>query len=230
MNSIFFNLLFFLSAVSLRSQSFTTDTFPNGIYYTLEDFNNHTPEIPTKIRRLNLDVPKSKAFKDTIVDHVLFLDKDNDPITKVFAIVNKGEIYFQEKAIRQYLMDGFGGKNSANKSRFHRIQERGRYYYGETYYASGDAAEVAAMAMLFGVLGGLAAAAASDEGTIFQVPFVFDTKLNKFFILGSRKNIQLFLDTYHPGTGFEVGKGKLDYELIRSLIIQFNKNEGEGKG
>ncbi|MBK9980816.1 MAG: hypothetical protein IPP15_00070 [Saprospiraceae bacterium] len=158
------------------------------------------------------------------MDHVLFLDKDNDPITKVFAIVNKGEIYFQEKAIRQYLMDGFGGKNSANKSRFHRIQERGRYYYGETYYASGDG-QVAAMAMLFGVLGGLARCA-SDEGTIFQVPFVFDTKLNKFFVLGSRKNIQLF---WIPTTGLALKWEKENWIMNLYDPLLFNSIKMKAK-
>lgn len=230
MKSGLFILILFLSSLTFRGQSSTIDTLPDGIYHTLGDFKNHTPEIPTKLRRLNLGVPTSKAFLDTMVDHVLFLDKQNDPITKVFAIVHHGEIYFQEKAIHQNVMEGYGGKNSASKNRFHRIQERGRYYYGETYYASGDADEVAAMTIMFGLIGGLATAAASKGGIVFEVPYIFDTKLNKFFVLGSRKNLQLFMDTYHPDIGFQVAKGKLDYELIRSLIIQFNKNGGDAKG
>ncbi|HZV69290.1 MAG TPA: hypothetical protein VFG10_07095 [Saprospiraceae bacterium] len=223
MKSGLFILMLCLSYVSLSSQSNANDSLPDGIYKTLDDFNNHSPDTSIKIRRLNLGVPSSKAFLDSIVDHVLFLDKLNAPIAKVFAIVHKGEIYFQEKAIRQNVMEGYGGKNSASKNRFHRIQERGRYFYGETYFASADPAEIAAMSFMFGVIGGVATAATS-KGTIFEVPYVFDTKLNKFFVLGSRNNLQLFMDTYHPEIGFQVAKGKLDYELVRAHIIQFNIN------
>ena len=99
---------------SLSAQALDT-TYPDGLYFTLESFKQHLPDTSIKVRKLNLGVPSTEILKDTLVKHPLFLDKNNEYIDKVFAIVEKGEIYFQDAGIRKCLDPDYGWHNSFPK-------------------------------------------------------------------------------------------------------------------
>jgi len=225
MKSLLLSLFLFIH-FSGTGQNETGNTYSNGIYYTLEDFLAHHPDTISKVRKVNLGVPTEEALKDTIVDHTFFIDKNNDLLTKVFAIVYNGEIYFADYGIRENLLLPYGQKTAFKTKKFHRVQERGRYFYAESNYAISDPTAAILLGSMFGALGGAvggALGAMYPSQSEIEAPFIFDTHSNRFLAFHSKKLLQQFMNTYHPERNYEVEKGKLDIETVRDLFVDLNK-------
>src|SRR5688500_13386645 len=95
-------LLLFISNFT-RAQDSVSYYYPDGIYATLEDFINRQTDATSTLSKLNLGVHTDYAFTVSSVDRVLFLSIGNDIIKKIFAVVHKGEVYFQEYGIKKYM-------------------------------------------------------------------------------------------------------------------------------
>lgn len=206
----------------LNAQDSISIDLPEGVYYTREDFiARQAIEIP-KIRKLNMGVPSSQAFKDTLVEHCMFLDGKNDPLKKVFAVVHKGMLYFPELAIRHHMIESYRISGLTQGVEFHRVQDWGKYLYLEVTYSSDDKYLVSSMGMMFGALGAIAASALQTSSTL-ETPVIYDTGRNVFLGLFTPRQLQLFMDSYHPEIEFDAKSPKLHIEDMRKLIQDLNK-------
>ncbi|HUR29781.1 MAG TPA: hypothetical protein VMZ69_00045 [Saprospiraceae bacterium] len=219
----YISLLIFLFTISdfTTAQDTVSHSYPNGIYATLDDFITMQPDTTSKLRKLNLGVHTDYAFADTVVDHVLFLNKGNDIIKKIFAVVHKGEIYFQEYGIKKHMHPDYYHKSITASTTLHRVKERGKYFYSEANYKADDAAATLVGAAMFGVVGAVVASSLTPSGE-FLAPFVFDTKKNLFFVFVTRPHLKLFMDSYYPGNSFDIDRGKLEIDTVRNLFIELN--------
>jgi hypothetical protein len=218
---IYFVIPCLVFSVALRAQSPQEHHYPDGIYPTLETFLSHTPDTAITYRKLNLGVPTSKAFQDTLVDHVWFIDRKNDVLKKLFAVVHDGEIYFQDFAVKNHLMPEYGSKSSFSTDKFHRVQLRGRYLYCETNFNKSDPTAAILMGMMFGAIGGAVAGLTTTSDEI-EAPLVFDMQVKKFFAFHSRLALQTFMTKFHPEMNYDVEKGRLDLESVKQLFADLN--------
>jgi hypothetical protein len=227
MKTIFSLFILLLASFSLAGQHSDSHLYQDGIYYTMDDFLNHRVDSSSKVRKLNLELPTSKAFLDTLVDHVWFLDKNNDILKNTFAIVHKGEVYFQEKSMRKNIAEGYVHRSITSNPALHRIKVRGRYYYGEASYEIENGTEIAALTGMFGLVGGLAGAAimsGSPKGMLLA-PFVFDTKNKVFYVFVMRPKLREFMKAHHPDYTLELDDQRLDAEYVRNLFVQLNNEQ-----
>lgn len=225
-----FCLLF--SVCTLHGQSGVTHDLPDGVYRTLQDFNARKPDTTQKVRKLNLGVPTAMAFADTLVDHALFLGKNNSAIKKVFAVVYQGDIYFQEWGMKQLMAENYGHSAITASPAFHRVHFTGRYFYGEaTFDPSNDMGLFTATAM-FGIVGGLTYAALNDVplsgNQTALAPFVYDSKSNTFYVFVVRPRLKSFMKSFYPEYPLELEEAKLDIETVRGLFMDLNQRDQKG--
>ena len=216
-----FLIFFFSISGFITAQDSLHYDYPDGIYLTIDDFIARQPDSTSKLRKLNLGVPTEYAFKDTVVDHVLFLNKDNDMLKKIFAVVHKGEIYFQEYGVKKHMHPDYYHRSITASTSLHRVKERGKYFYCEANYKVEDAGAAIAMGAMFGVLGAIAGSALTTSDELLA-PFVFDTNKNQFYIFVTRSNLKLFIDTYYPSYPLDIERGKLELDTVRNLFVELN--------
>lgn len=220
-----FLLPLLLTAEVACSQDSLNSSFPDGIYYTLKDFTDKKPNTLSGIRKLNFTLPTSKAFMDTLTDHVWFLNKDNDRIEKIFAVVYQGEIYLHEYGMKKNGMPNFSKLQNYNKYKLHRVLDRGHYFYGIRQYPVSNSTYAILLGSQFGAIGGLVGGmidVESTTGMYAEYPFIFDSILGKYIMMNLKSTLQQFMDTFFPEDQFKVSKGKLDMIEVRQLFISLN--------
>jgi hypothetical protein len=216
---ILYSLLFFIT--NSLCQAAYDSVYPDGIYHTMSSFENRQPDTSQRIRKLNCDLPTQYAFKDTLVDHCWFIDRDNDPVKKVFAIVHQGELYFPEYAIKQGMADLYSTLGMSKAHEFHRVQEHGEYLYLEVTYIEQDPGAAIVMGAMFGLVGAAAGSAMAPKSLV-ETPVVYHTGRKKFYGLHSRRHLKMFMEAFHPEVGFDAGRSDLDIDFVRHMIRNLN--------
>jgi hypothetical protein len=220
---ITFLSIFFVPAI-LQSQSDSTYFYPDGIYNNLEEFLHKQPGDISHVRKLNLNVPTTKAFTDTLVNDVWFLDHNNDQLKKIFAVVYKGEIYFQEYGIQMNIMEGYDHRSISKSPTLHRVQTRGRYYYTEAKYPYENPGPMLAMGAMFGAVGLLAGSEMSKNQTL-TAPLVYDSELKKFFVFVFKSKLKDFINSYYPKHPIPADESRLDTQTVRALFEDLNNSQ-----
>lgn len=214
-------LFFFLSTHILPGQDSLFTRLQDGVYSTREDFISRNVVLIPKMRKLNLRVPVSHAFKDTLVDHCIFLNGKNDQIKKIFAVVHQGQLYFSGLACKVYMPLEYSTMGLSKDNEFHRVLEWGKYLYLEVTYKAKDPGAMIVMGAMFGVVGALAGSAMEPNEEI-ATPIIYDISENVFYGLHTRKQIQEFMDSHHPEMKFDSKASDLNIETLKILIRHLN--------
>ena len=225
MRTLFISFAFLLFNITLSAQDTTQTFYPNGIYHTIEDFFNLRSDTTIRLKRVNLGVPLSKAFQDTIVDHVWFLGKNNDPLKEIFAVGHGGRLYLHDHGIKSYMAENFtNGNVLKNGKNLHRLQSTGTYYFLTVSYDVINM-DVVGMGLMFGLIG----QALYSEGTgrkstsTLEVPIVFHPGKKIFYSLHTPVLVKNFMDTYHPDQSYNPEDKNINIDDIRNLISMINE-------
>lgn len=189
--------------------------YPEGIYYTKEDFINKTPNENPKIFAKDLTDYEDEEL-ESIEDHCYFYYKVSEKkIKKVFAISYKGYLYFQIKAVIAISNRNKNDNAQTNDlpNSFTRVIKGGDNYF----YAEMDLANIWAQGAVAGVLGGPGGYYAAKE-MMNKKGIVWDFKNKEFNIFKSCKDYNRFIEKIHPESVQKCENQQPDIIEIRKTI------------
>lgn len=188
--------------------------YPDGIYYTKEDFIRKTPNENPKIFAKDLTDYDDEEL-ESIEDHCYFYYKASEKkIKKVFAISYKGYLYFQIKAVISISNRNKNDNAQTNDlpHSFTRVIKGGDNYF----YAEMDLANIWAQGTAVGV-GGASGYILSKE-MINKKGIVWDFKNKEFNIFKNCKDYNRFIEKVHPESVQKCENQQPDIIEIRKTI------------
>lgn len=188
--------------------------YPEGIYYTKEDFIKKTPNENPKIFAKDLTDYEDEEL-ESIEDHCYFYYKVSEKkIKKVFAISYKGYLYFQIKAVIAISNRNKNDNAQTNDlpHSFTRVIKGGDNYF----YAEMDLANIWAQGTAIGV-GGASGYILSKE-MINKKGIVWDFKNKEFNIFKNCKDYNRFIEKVHPESVQKCENQQPDITEIRKTI------------
>lgn len=188
--------------------------YPDGIYYTKEDFINKTPNENPKIFAKDLTDYEDEEL-ESIEDHCYFYYKVSEKkIKKVFAISYKGYLYFQIKAVIAISNRNKNDNAQTNDlpHSFTRVIKGGDNYF----YAEMDLANIWAQGTAIGV-GGASGYILSKE-MVNKKGIVWDFKNKEFNIFKNCKDYNRFIEKVHPESVQKCENQQPDIVAIRKTI------------
>ena len=217
---IIINLLFITTIFSQTSglevikssvnEMHSVKEYPEGFYYSYEDFINKNVRPPLDIERRSLYRNRT-INNDSIVNQLFFFSMtDTTKVTEVFAISHKGNLYIQQQYISKYAKKGNRNEAGENPNCYHRVIKDGKYFYLEGAFGN-----VWAKGVTGGLVGG---ALASTINNLKGVVFEFNTK--KFDFIKNCKDFKLFLTEHNSDEQIDCEKYNLltVREIIDKLI------------
>lgn len=189
--------------------------YPDGIYYTKEDFINKTPNENPKIFAKDLTDYEDEEL-ESIEDHCYFYYKVSEKkIKKVFAISYKGYLYFQIKAVIAISNRNKNDNAQTNDlpHSFTRVIKGGDNYF----YAEMELANIWAQGAVAGGLGGPGGYILAKE-MINKKGIVWDFKNKEFNIFKNCKDYNRFIEKIHPESIQKCENQQPDITEIRKTI------------
>lgn len=215
MNRLNFTILLTLLLGTVSSQGNQYTDFPEGVYFTHQDFLDKRATIIPKMRKVNI-CPGCNPMADSIVDHCYFINEGNDIIKKAFAFSHKGELYFQHYGIRNNLAErSFLGID--DDVRFcYRVLEKGRYLYTELAYP-----------MPGGVASGMLTTWGVNAGPTYLKSIVaYDYSKNGFITVHNCAELKKFLKNNCPGKELDCPESRPKFLMeVRNLFKELNTSE-----
>lgn len=186
--------------------------YPDGIYYTKEDFINKTPNENPKIFAKDLTDDEDEVL-ESIEDVCYFYYKESDKkVKKVFAVSYKGYLYFQLKAILANRNKNDNAQTSDFPHCFARVIKGGNNYF----YSEIDLANFWAQGAAFSFGGPSGYTLAQDM--ITKKGIVWDFKNKEFNIFKNCKDYNRFVEKIHPENILKCDTQQPDIEAIRKTI------------
>ena len=188
--------------------------YPDGIYYTKEDFINKTPNENPKIFAKDLTDYEDEEL-ESIEDHCYFYYKVSEKkIKKVFAISYKGYLYFQIKAVIAISNRNKNDNAQTNDlpHSFTRVIKGGDNYF----YAEMDLANIWAQGTAIGV--GVASGYILSKEMVNKKGIVWDFKNKEFNIFKNCKDYNRFIEKIHPESIQKCENQQPDITEIRKTI------------
>ena len=188
--------------------------YPDGIYYTKEDFINKTPNENPKIFAKDLTDYEDEVL-ESIEDHCYFYYKVSEKkMKKVFAVSYQGYLYFQIKAVIAISNRNKNDNAQTNDlpHSFTRVTKGGDNYF----YAEMNLANIWAQGAAFGVGGASGYIMAKDM--INTKGIVWDFKNKEFNIFKNCKDYNRFIEKIHPESVQKCENQQPDITEIRKTI------------
>ena len=188
--------------------------FPEGFYYTYDDFLNKRVKPPLKLFKKNMR-GETIMYDEISENQIFFYSRTTgEKVTDVFAICVNGKLYIEQKYLSKYAKKGNKGESADNPYSYHRVVKEGKFLYLEGVFAN---AWATGAAYNLGAAGG---AYASSLKKLKGVVFDFETK--KFDFIKNCKDFQLFLNEYKYAENidcdnFDILKVR---EIINKMIVQ----------
>lgn len=182
--SVFCLIAFFTLSIGF-AQKHSVKDFPEGLYYSYEDFVNKKVRPSVRLERHTFRGNKV-IDKDIIEDHVFFYRvKDTSKVEDVFAISFQGNLYFKQRGMTKNAKKGDRDESGSNANLYHRVLKDGNFFYMEGMFGN---AWVKGLAYGGGVVGG---AVAASENRLTGV--IYDFSTNEFDFFRNCKDFNVFL-------------------------------------
>jgi hypothetical protein len=186
--------------------------YPDGIYYTKEDFINKKPNENPKIFAKDLTDYEDEVL-ESIENICFFYFKESDKkIKRVFAVSYKGYLYFQLKAILTNKNKNDNAQTTDFPHCFTRVTKGGENYF----YTEIDLANFWAQGAAFGLGGPSGYTLAQDM--ITNKGIVWDFKNKEFNIFKNCKDFNRFIEKIHPESIQKFDSQQPDIIEIRKAI------------
>jgi len=187
--------------------------YPEGIYYTVDDFLKKIPNETTKVDAREL-IGFDKELLDSIEDNCFFYYQNSDSkVKKVFAISYKGHLYFQTRAILSNRNKDDNAQTNDFPNSFVRVKNGGEnYLYLETRLVNKWAQGFA-----YGGVGGTSGYYLATDMTHTK-GIIWDFKNKEFNIFKNCKDYNRFIEKIHPGSIQKCENQQPDIEAIRKTI------------
>jgi hypothetical protein len=200
------------------AQKYSVKDYPEGLYYSYEDFVNKKVRPSVKMERHTFRGNKV-IDKDVVEDHVFFYRvKDTSKVEDIFAISYQGNLYFKQRQMTKHAKKGDRDESGSNPNLYHRVLKDGNFFYMEGMFGN---AWVKGLAYGGGVVGG---AVAASENQLTGV--IYDFSANEFDFFRNCKDFNVFLKSkgfpeLDCKTNRDIERGTLKVrEIIDQLISQ----------
>lgn len=178
-------LVLFTASVGY-GQKHSVKEYPEGFYYSYEDFVNKKVRPSVTLERHSFRGNKV-LDKDSVEDHVFFYRvKDTSKVEDIFAISYRGNLYFKQRQMTKYAKKGDRNESGSNPNLYHRVLKEGNFFYMEGMFGN---AWVKGLAYGGGVVGGAVAANANQLTGI-----IYDFSANEFDFFRNCKDFNVFLN------------------------------------
>ena len=215
MNRLNFTILLLLLLGTVFGQGDQYTDFPEGVYYTHEDFLSKRSTVVPKMKKINI-CSGCNPLADSIVNHCYFLNEKNDIIKKAFAFSYKGELYFQYYGVKNNFADNSFLALKDDDRFCYRVLDRGRYLYIEM---SGDVAGSVMEAVMI-------PAGAHTSNLNSKSILVYDYGQNKFMGFHGCPPVKKFLKNNYPEKIWDCPESRPKFfEQVRKLFTEFNTSE-----
>src|SRR5688500_9936589 len=215
MNRLNFTFLLSLFIGTLFGQDSHNLEFPEGVYFTKQDFLDKRATVIPKMRKVNI-CPGCNPLADSIVNHCYFLNEKNDIIKKAFAFSHKGELYFQYYGVKTNLAENTFLALKDDDRFCYRVLDKGRYLYIEM---SGDVAGSLMEAVM-------TPAGVHTSNFNSKSILVYDNNPNKFMGFDGCPAVKKFLKNNYPEKVWDCPASRPKFfEEVRNLFTEFNTSE-----
>lgn len=190
--------------------------YPDGFYYTIDDFVNKTPKPYPKIE-------KRRFYRDQLLPEdsdenqiFFFTVGDATKVKNVFAVSFHGNVYIQQRYLMKYAKKGNRNEGGDNPNMYHRILNEGRFFYLEGEFSNGLAKGVA-----YGTGGAVGGVIGSSLNHLKGV--VFDVEKKEFDFIKNCDDFNLFLTEYKSEEKVDCKQYSTSKvrEIIEKIITDF---------
>jgi|SRR5690554_1442977 len=173
------------NAHTKESDTLFRANYPEGIYYTKEDFINKRADNSKAIQMRDFD---QQILKEAIHNPFFYFSESNKKIKNVFAISYKGHLFFQVKAILKNRNKKDRAQENKNPNSFVRVIIGGENYL----YTEVNLANKWAQGAYYGGVGGTAGSILAND-LINGKGMIWDFKNQEFNIFKSCKDYNDFI-------------------------------------
>lgn len=215
---ISFDSVNYSTSVPELKQTFFKNSFPEGVYETIDDFNKKQP---TSTERIEAKEDGEGVYNNP-KDLMLFKYIDKKQLVKTpFAVVYNGDVYFNLKSINKLESKDMKVTIPVIMNRFIRIRyEDDNYFYSEFYPKKREAGSNVLM-YGGGALGALIATSAMSKTKPGKsIPFILLKGEDKFYQLDNCLNFNEFLGGKIHSKIECNGKNELNLKTIRNILIK----------
>lgn len=184
--------------------------YPEGIYYTKEDF------IAKKVTKMPVTPRELVGLEKDIImgiKHTCFFYINDSRIKEGFAVSYKGNLYFRIKAIVKNANKSDGGQTSDFENGFVRVILGGDNYM----YTEANLSGVWSQGLAYGAVGG-AAGGALARSMVYGKGVVWDFKNAEFNIFRNCKDYNEFIQSVYPEGVQECNSKQVNVYRIREII------------
>lgn len=115
---------------------FSVKDYPDGFYYTLDDFINKKPRPYPLLQKRMIYRERLLPF-DSNENHIFFFTaSDTMKLKNVFAVSFRGNLYIQQKYITKYAKKGNKNEEGNNPNSYHRVLNDGKFFYLEGAFSN----------------------------------------------------------------------------------------------
>jgi len=196
----------------------TKTDYPEGFYYTFDDFVNKNVRPPIYVHQYSIRKPHEMP-NDSIVDQVFFYGaRSREKITDVCAISWRGNLYIQQRQMTKHAAKGDRDQEGANSNSYHRVIVAGKFLYMEGIFGSALTRGVLGQ---YGLVGSALGTGAVTAGTFKGV--AYDPKQQRFDFFSSCKDFNKFIIQY-GGQTIDCGNDKaFTLEAVRNAVENASK-------
>jgi hypothetical protein len=190
-------------------KSHSIKDYPEGAYYTLDDFMNKKVRPMVRLKREYVFSDK-EIPADSIVNQIFFYRvRDTTKFNDVFAVSFQGNLYFQQRYLSKYALKGNKNEAGDNENSYHRVIKEGKFFYLEGLFGN-----VWTKGLAYKM--GAGAALASNINKLKGVVFDFEKK--GFDYIKNCDDFNLFLKEHNANEVIDCGSKIYNIKLVRALI------------
>lgn len=185
-NSLHFSSKYSENKIQIKeSDTLFRPHYPEGVYYTKEDFIHQRADNSKAIQMRDFD---QQILKEAIHNPFFYFSESNKKVKNVFAISYKGHLFFQVKAILKNRNKTDRAQENKNPNSFVRVIIGGENYF----YTEVNLANQWAQGAYYGGIGGAVGGALAND-LIKGKGVVWDFKNKEFNIFKSCKDYNEFI-------------------------------------
>lgn len=168
------------------SKNYSIKDYPDGFYYTLDDFINKVNRPYPLLQKRTLFGERKLPYDSGESLIFFYTAKDTSKLKNVFAVSFRGNLYIQQKYIDKYTRKGDRNEGGENPNLYHRVLKDGKFFYLEGLFGN-DWAKAFAYGS-GGAIGGVIGASINKLKGV-----VFDVDKKEFDFIKNCEDFNLFL-------------------------------------
>ena len=124
------------STQATTAKQYHVKDYPDGFYYTIDDFINKTSK-PYPLLQKRMLYREQRIPYDSDMDQLFFFTaSDTLKLKNVFAVSFRGNLYIQQKYMHKYASKEDKREDGDNSNSYHRVLKEGRFLYFEGAFAN----------------------------------------------------------------------------------------------